>query len=59
MKQRNGTKMNKYEVKQMNAVLEQLSKIGIVPVIKIDDVDENSKKFFHKNACFFCLSCVE
>ena len=40
MKQRNGTKMNKYEVKQMNAVLEQLSKIGIVPVIKIDDVDK-------------------
>lgn len=32
--------MNKYEVKQMNAVLEQLSKIGIVPVIKIDDVDK-------------------
>ena len=20
---------------------------------------ENSKKFFHKNACFFCLTCVE
>ena len=35
--------MNKYEVKQMNAVLEQLSKIGIVPVIKIDDVDRRSR----------------
>lgn len=28
------------EVKMMNAILEQLSKIGIVPVIKIDDVEK-------------------